>query len=232
MISSSSLSAVVISVTSGAMLPASLRTGTTMETAGVLAWFMVSGLLLPSQAAPRVTNRASFLWGHEAAGNPLDACPGGPRQSVRDTMSVDDEAQVAPCKPVAHDQRADAAHKGARDHVAQVVGVKYDPADRNDQRIDEHDRAQPRPKQPDRNGRRKGRRGMARRHARVVRAPDQLTVEERIYLGAHKRAGPTDQALDDRGEQARHCDRREQEARAHGDRRQHEAAERRQRRRG
>src|SRR5690349_9129518 len=120
MISNSSLSAVVISVTNGAMLPASLRTGTTMETAGVLAWSMVSGPLLPSQVAPvtRVTNRASFLWGDEVAGNPLDACPRGPRQSVRDAMSVDNEAQVAPCKPVVDDQRADATHKGAGNHVA------------------------------------------------------------------------------------------------------------------
>src|SRR5712671_6393468 len=106
MISSSSLSAVVISVTSCAMLPASLRTGTTMETAGVRAWFMISGPLLPSQAAPRVTNRASFLWGDEAAGNPLDACPGGPWQRMRDTLRVDDEAKVAPRKPVTHEHSA------------------------------------------------------------------------------------------------------------------------------
>src|SRR3954463_9400379 len=116
MISNSAVSAVVISVTRGAILPASLRTGITMETAGVLAWFMVSGPLLPSQAAPvthvaAAKNRASFLWGDEAAGNPLDACPGGPWQRMRDTLRVDDEAKMAPRKPVTHDQRADAAHK-------------------------------------------------------------------------------------------------------------------------
>src|SRR5437764_8448121 len=151
MISNSSLSdavsAVVISVTSGAILPASLRTGITMETAGVLAWFMVSGPLLPSQAAPvtRVTNRASFLWGDEAAGNPLDAGPGRAWQGMRDALRVDHEAKVAPRKPVTHDQRADAAHKGAGDHIAQVVGIEHDPADRNDQGVDEHERTQPRP---------------------------------------------------------------------------------------
>src|SRR5712672_3043078 len=115
MISNSPLSAVAISVTSGAILPASLRTGTTMETAGVLAWFMVSGPPLPFSGCSRHAcrgskNRASFLWGDEAAGNPLDACPGGPWQRMRDTLRVDDEAKVAPRKPVTHDQRADAAH--------------------------------------------------------------------------------------------------------------------------
>src|SRR5882672_4860271 len=218
MISNSSLSAVVISVTRGAMLPASLRTGTTMETAGVLAWFMVSGLLLSSQATPitRVTNRASFLWGDEAAGNPLDACPGGPWQGMRDTLRVDDEAKVAPRKPVTHDQCADAAHKGAGDDIAQVVGIEHDPADRNDHGIDEHERTPPRPEQPDCNSRREGGCGMARRHARVVRAPDQLPVQEWVCLGADMRPGPPDQAFDDRGKQARHCDRCEQEACAHG----------------
>src|SRR5215813_15017789 len=245
MISNSSLSAaeseVVISVTSGAILPASLRTGTTMETAGVLAWFMVSGPLLPSQAAPvtharngtlarRGTNRASFLWGDEAAGNPLDACPGGPWQGLRDTVSIDDEAKAAPCKPVAHEQRAHAADKGAGDHVAQVMRIKHDPADCNDQCIDEHDRSQPRPEQPDGDRRRKGCRGMARRHAGVVRAPDPAPVQEWISLAAHIRAGPPNHTLDDGDEQARRCDRHEQKACAYGDDGQHEPAEPRQRR--
>src|SRR5262249_33046447 len=146
MISNSSLSAAVISLTSGAMLPASLRTGTTMETAGVLAWFMISGPLLASCSQSRtLQNRASFLWGDEAAGNPLDACPGGAWQWMRDTVRIDDETQVAACEPVAHDQRANDAHKSASDHIAQVVRIKRDPADRYDQRIDEHDRTQPRP---------------------------------------------------------------------------------------
>ena len=91
---------------------------------------------------------------------------------MRVTVSIDDEAQVAPRKPVTHDQRAHAADKGAGYHVTQVVRIEHDPADRNDQCIDEHEGAQPRPEQPDRNRRREGRRSRRSqgwRHGRLGR---------------------------------------------------------------
>src|SRR5262249_40873524 len=133
------------------MLPASLRTGTTTLTAGVLAWFMICcargfgvahvlfrGPASPSPGHALPSNGASFLWGEEAAGNPLDAWPGGARQRMRGALGVDLEAEVAPCEPVAHQERANAAHKGAGDHVAQIVGIEGDAACRDDQRIDQH----------------------------------------------------------------------------------------------
>src|SRR5262245_12244491 len=100
------------------MLPASLRTGTTTLTAGVLAWFMIccarslatfhgacpcqrAGIHFAGTCAALVSG-ASFLWGDEAAGNPLDARPGGTRQRMRGTLGIHHEAEVAPRKPVAH----------------------------------------------------------------------------------------------------------------------------------
>jgi hypothetical protein len=73
--STSLSSAAAISSTSGAMLSASLRTGTTMETAGAAALANVSLMICPARrrGGGLASCRARFLWGDKLPGNPFDA---------------------------------------------------------------------------------------------------------------------------------------------------------------
>src|SRR6266545_1127884 len=111
-------SAVAISSTSGAILPASFRTGTTTATAGGKS--RISFMICPcGRGAAGVQDVRSFLWGGEPAGNPLDAPPGGAGQRPNRAIGCDREAEAARGEPIAHDERADRARNRPGDHVAE-----------------------------------------------------------------------------------------------------------------
>src|SRR5258707_102272 len=109
-------SAATISVISGVMLPASFRTGTTMETAGGAALADVSLMLCPS-----------FLRGDELAGHPLDAPERWPREWPNAAVGIEPEGEPARGKPVPHQERADHADDGAHGDVARKMRREHDP---------------------------------------------------------------------------------------------------------
>src|SRR5947209_8763660 len=109
-------SAPAISAISGATLSASLRTGTTMETATAvlseegksaliveLGW---SGLDRAGTALPAFRG-VRFLWGECAPGNPFETSRRGSGQRHNRAVVVDRKAEPARRKPVAHEHRAD-----------------------------------------------------------------------------------------------------------------------------
>src|SRR5215471_16431322 len=85
-----------ISLTSGAMLPASLRTGTTMETAGGGAPPLdVSLIFFPFGVGP--SGRA--LWGDQRSGNPLEPRKRRARQWVNAPILTEREDKAARGEP-------------------------------------------------------------------------------------------------------------------------------------
>src|SRR5262245_27836895 len=109
-------SAATISLMSGAILPASLRTGTTKETAGGAALaevsFMCSTSLRPGQ--PEFSDGASFLWGEQLPGNSFDAPERRARQRPDPSIRGMDEGKTARREILAHQQRAEGADDRAR----------------------------------------------------------------------------------------------------------------------
>src|SRR4051794_28595888 len=143
-------SAAAISAISGTTLSASLRTGTTMETAtaawsekdksGLLAWVsMVAGTVRPGGRGVR------FLWGETAAGNPFEASRGGAGQRHNGAVPVDRKAQPAGGEPVTHHHRADDADERAGNDVAGMMGQQHQTGRRDHQRVDDHRDARARP---------------------------------------------------------------------------------------
>src|SRR5262244_4119476 len=127
-------SAAAISSTSGAMFPASFRTGTTMETAGGAPLASVSLMVCPTW--PRhgrlaSWNSASFLWGDKLPGNPFDACERRTGQWPNDSILAEHEGKPARCVPIAHQQRADRAGDGPDHDVAREVRREHAPAPRD-----------------------------------------------------------------------------------------------------
>src|SRR6516225_11851300 len=88
-----------ISATSGAMLPASLRTGTTTQTAGGA----IGGVSLISSVRGSVA-AGRALWGDQLAGNPLEAIQRGPRHRANASILAASEDQAAARKPRPHQQ--------------------------------------------------------------------------------------------------------------------------------
>src|SRR5262249_30573980 len=124
-------SAVAISSTSGAMLPASFRTGTTMERAGGAPLASVSLMICPTW--PRhgrlaSWNSASFLWGDQRAGNPFDARERGTGHRPNSSIPVKHESKPARRIPIAYQQRADHADDSPHHDVARKVCREHDPA--------------------------------------------------------------------------------------------------------
>src|SRR5260370_31979134 len=157
-------SAVAISSTSGAMLPASLRTGTTMETAGGAPLAGVSLMVCPTW--PRhgrlaSWNSASFLWGDKRPGNPFDARERGTGHRPNGSICADNEGKPARRIPIAYQQHADHADDGPDHDVARKVCREHDPADGDDDRIGPHERPHPRPQDADGHGGREGIDGVA-----------------------------------------------------------------------
>src|SRR5271166_7076239 len=92
-----------ISVISGAMFPASFRTGTTTETAGGAPPVDVSLILFPSEHGPN--GRA--LWGDQLCGNPFDTRQGGSRHRANAPIAAAGrEGQPARREPVPHQDGA------------------------------------------------------------------------------------------------------------------------------
>src|SRR5262249_27324027 len=114
-------SAAAISSTSGAMLPASFRTGTPMEPAGEAPLASVSLMVCPTW--PRhgrlaSCNSASFLWGDKRPGNPFDACERRTGQWPNDPIPLKHESKPARRIPIAHQQRAQGTGDGPADDLA------------------------------------------------------------------------------------------------------------------
>src|SRR6516162_5041658 len=161
-------SAVAISSTSGAMLPASFRTGTTMETACASPLASVSLIVCatwPRHRRLASWNSASFLWGDKRPGNPFDARERGTGHRPNGSIGVNNEGKPARRIPVAYQQHADHADDGPDHDVARKVCRKHDPAHRDDDRIGPHERPHPRPQDADGHGGREGIDGVARRQA-------------------------------------------------------------------
>src|SRR5262252_9783078 len=228
-------STVAISSTSGAMLPASLRTGTTMETAGGAPLASVSLMVCPTW--PRhgrlaSCNSASFLWGDKRPGNPFDARERGTGHRPNGSICSDNEGKPARRIPIAYQQHADHADDGPDHDVARKVCREHDPAEADDDRIGPHERSHPRPQDADGHGGREGIDGVARRQACVFHAPAERAVDERVRTALDERPRAADQALADGEDQARQTDRKEQETEPHGERGEHALRHARQRWRG
>src|SRR4051812_36418053 len=112
----------MISAISGATLSASLRTGTTMETAtGVLSEEGKSRLIVFSwMKEHQGWNKAGtggrgflptlgrpLLWGGSAPGNPFEPSGRGSRQRHNGAVAVDRKSEPSGREPVAHEHRAD-----------------------------------------------------------------------------------------------------------------------------
>src|SRR5215813_6945921 len=144
-------SADAISSTNGAMLPASLRTGTTIETAGGAALASVSLMICltwPRHGRLASCNSASFLWGDKRPGNPFDACERRTGQWPNDPIPLKHESKPARRIPIAHQQRADRTDESPDHDVAREVCCEHDPAHRDNDGIGPHERPHPRPQGP------------------------------------------------------------------------------------
>src|SRR4051794_480955 len=123
------VSAPAISSTSGPILPCSLRTGTTTDTAGAGA---LSRLSVPFMGNPYQASRGcgqcQLLWGQKRSGNRFAAPPRRPRQPVNCGVAADGKAQMPRGKPAPHQERADGPHDGTDDDVTGEMRVHDDPA--------------------------------------------------------------------------------------------------------
>ena len=107
------------------------------------------------------------------------------------TVGATAKSEPARGEPVAHQQRADRADDGAGDHVARMMRRDDDPAERDQHRIDPHQRPRLREERADGDQRRKGRGGMARRQARVAGLPgERLDRPRRRCRPTNGRARP------------------------------------------
>src|SRR3954447_7604001 len=119
------------------MFSASLRTGTTMETAnaawseeGKSALSVGLGLerlawTLKPEPVPSGASRRPLLWGERASGNPFEPSGRGSNQCHNGAVLVDRKPEPAGRKPVAHEHRADGSDQRARDHVAGMMGQQH-----------------------------------------------------------------------------------------------------------
>src|SRR5215471_11319669 len=171
-------SAAAISSTSGAMFPASFRTGTTMETAGGAPLASVSLMICPTwprhgRLASR--NSASFLWGDKLPSNPFDACERRTGQWPDNSVLAKHKGEPARRIPIAHQQRADRTDESPDHDVAREVCCEHDPAHRDDDGIGPHERPHPRPQEPDGHGGRERIHGMAGGQACIFNVPPEWT---------------------------------------------------------
>src|SRR5713226_7837597 len=104
-----------ISVISGAMFPASFRTGTTMETAGGAPLADVSLILVPFRSAG---SKGRALWGDELPGNPFDAGQGRSRQRANASIVARRESDPAGREPGSNKSCARHPDNGAGERVA------------------------------------------------------------------------------------------------------------------
>src|SRR5436309_15653766 len=120
----------MISATSGATFSASLRTGTTMETATApLSEVVKSALIWLVWRGPEpgisAAWRRPLLWGESAAGNPFEAPGRGANQGRDGAIAMDRKSEPAGRKPVPHEHSADDPDQRAGDHRAWMVGNQH-----------------------------------------------------------------------------------------------------------
>src|SRR4030081_1296368 len=194
-------SALAISAINGATLSASLRTGTTMETAtaawseqgksALLAWVsIVAGTVRAGGHGDR------FLWGESAPGNPFEASGRGSGQRHNGTVLMDRKAEPAGGKPVAHDHRADDADERAGDDVAGMMGQQHQARRRNHKRVNGHRDPSARPDRGHRKRQREAGDGMARRKTGVGFGAGKVRKVEGVGLAADKGPAAADDPFD------------------------------------
>src|SRR5262245_37592820 len=204
-------SGAAISSARGPTLAASLRTGTTTDTAGasVALSRKLASLILPSvqtygghrtatrynMVERRMVVAASrwfsagpcrFLLTGDATGNLFDALQRRPRQPQDVPVRPQRKGQAPGCEPAAHQQRAASARDRAGNHVAWVVRGDDDAGERNDAGIDPQRRACARKQGAERHGGRKRRRAVAGRQAGKLDAPRQRREIDVVALDAQR----------------------------------------------
>src|SRR5215469_7720532 len=145
--------AAAISSTSGAMLSASLRTGTTTETAGA-ALANVSLMICPARlrGGGLASCRERFLWGDKLPGNPFDARERRAGPWSNRALRADHASQPPRGIPIAHHQRAERAGDRTDHDVAREMRGEHHPAYGDEHGIGPHHRPRPRPQRADRHG--------------------------------------------------------------------------------
>src|SRR5579871_5775775 len=182
---------------SGAILPASFRTGTTIETAGRSPACEGSLMCGPVPENSPPAAEGWVLLGRDLPRNPDQPPPRRSRQGHHFAVAPDRKPERARRKPVAHQERADNASNCPGDHVAWMMRQDDDPARRDGECIDEHHTARSRPDEPDSDDRREHIGGMARWQARIFGRPGERPIEKRVDMAADERPRPSDQPLED-----------------------------------
>src|SRR5215472_6994248 len=209
-------SARTISLISGAMLPASLRTGTTTERRGTAA---LDGNGLPSVIKSSVSAAATnprpgarrdkvngpedqrtdglspsapaFLWTNEHSGNSFDPSQRRACHGVDDPIGADEKPDPAHSKPITHHQGAECPECRAGDDIARIVGRNHHSARRDQQCIDPQYGTNARKDDADSDQRRECGRRMAGREACIFRLPRKRLIGERSNGGRPHAADPS-----------------------------------------
>src|SRR4029453_13264901 len=136
-------SVAAISSTNGAMLSASLRTGTTMETAGAVALAKTSLMICPTWrcGGRGASCQGELLWGDQLPGNPFEARKRGPGPWSNGPIGAEHEGQPPRCIPIAHQQRTNHANDGSNHDIAGKMRREHDAAHRDENGISPQDKA-------------------------------------------------------------------------------------------
>src|SRR6266508_321293 len=134
-------SAAAISSTNGAMLSASLRTGTTMETAGAVALAKISLMICPTWRCDgrRASCQGELLWGDQLAGNPFEARKRGTGPWSNGYIGAKHEGESPRCIPIAYQQRTNHANDGSNHDIAGKMRPEHDAAHRDENGIGPQD---------------------------------------------------------------------------------------------
>src|SRR6185369_7583789 len=217
----------MISAINGATLSASLRTGTTMETAtaslseeskigarvlGRFCWVNFLGWICP-KPEPVLSGcwRRPLLWGGSAPGNPFEASGRGSNKGHNGAVVADRKPEPAGRKPIAHEHRTDDPDQRTGHHVTGVVGYQHQTGRRDDEGIDGHRNASLRPDGRHRESERKCGGGMAGRETVVGRVSGEVRKVEGVGLAADKRPATANDPFQDFRDEHGHGYRQEQE---------------------
>src|SRR5439155_4996891 len=187
--------------TSGATFSASLRTGTTMETAtaplsevvnSALIWLVWKG----PEPGISAAWRRPLLWGESAAGNPFEARGRGPYKGHNGAVALDRKSEPPGRKPVTHEHRADHADQCSGNHVTWMVGQQHQARSCDDDGINGHRHPRPGPDGRHCKSQREVGGGVPRRKTEIGRGSREMREVEDVGLTADKRAAATDAHLD------------------------------------
>src|SRR5437588_464423 len=202
--------AAAISSTSGAMLSASLRTGTITETAGAAALTNVSPMICPARrrGGGLASCRERFLWGDKLPGNPFDARERRAGPWSNRAVRANHESQPPRGIPIAHHQRAERAGDRTDHDVAREMRGEHHPAYGDEHGIGPHHGPHPWPQRADRHRGGEGIDGVAGRQTCVFDAPAKRMIDERAGATFDERPGAADETLADREDQSRQAGRK------------------------